>query len=272
MTTQPESLSDIGQTFTANETSGSADGTTLSGSMSSSEDSPAKIFPTPGKGQDLKENAADCSSRPFAWFANYDREQLCWRTWQGCLLEGWTEFSGRWPRLGLMRNGIAYRLPPLVPRISGTGCSLWLTPRASDTGSGESQETFVKRNRDRTMNCSGSLAAQVKERPMWPTPKSSAAGQDYAKMHGRDNRKPGAGLSLATMAAMYPTPKSRDWKGQSQRGIHGPMDSLANQDRGDGKPIGGQLNPTWVEWLMGFPLGWTASDASATPSSRKLRK
>lgn len=20
---------------------------------------------------------------------------------------------------------------------------------------------------------------------------------------------------------------------------------------------GGQLNPTWVEWLMGFPLGWT---------------
>jgi hypothetical protein len=21
--------------------------------------------------------------------------------------------------------------------------------------------------------------------------------------------------------------------------------------------VGGQLNPTWVEWLMGFPLGWT---------------
>ena len=20
---------------------------------------------------------------------------------------------------------------------------------------------------------------------------------------------------------------------------------------------GGQLNPTWVEWLMGWPLGWT---------------
>ncbi|MFP7276070.1 hypothetical protein SFC17_14190 [Bacillus paralicheniformis] len=20
---------------------------------------------------------------------------------------------------------------------------------------------------------------------------------------------------------------------------------------------GGQLNPTWVEWLMGFPIGWT---------------
>ena len=25
----------------------------------------------------------------------------------------------------------------------------------------------------------------------------------------------------------------------------------------------GTLNPTWIEWLMGFPLGWTDCDASA---------
>jgi DNA (cytosine-5)-methyltransferase 1 len=24
----------------------------------------------------------------------------------------------------------------------------------------------------------------------------------------------------------------------------------------EGSPTG-RLNPTWVEWLMGFPLGWT---------------
>ena len=29
----------------------------------------------------------------------------------------------------------------------------------------------------------------------------------------------------------------------------------------------GQLNPAWVEWLMGFPVGWTVCDASGTPSS-----
>jgi site-specific DNA-cytosine methylase len=29
----------------------------------------------------------------------------------------------------------------------------------------------------------------------------------------------------------------------------------------------GQLNPTWVEWLMGFPLGWTDLQPSGTPSS-----
>ena len=32
--------------------------------------------------------------------------------------------------------------------------------------------------------------------------------------------------------------------------------------------IGGQLNPTWVEWLMGFPIGWTDCDASEMQSCR----
>ncbi|MEC2214113.1 DNA cytosine methyltransferase [Bacillus velezensis] len=25
----------------------------------------------------------------------------------------------------------------------------------------------------------------------------------------------------------------------------------------EGKRVGGQLNSTWVEWLVGFPTGWT---------------
>jgi hypothetical protein len=33
--------------------------------------------------------------------------------------------------------------------------------------------------------------------------------------------------------------------------------------------VGGQLNPTWVEWLMGFPAGWTELPPSGTRSSRK---
>ena len=34
---------------------------------------------------------------------------------------------------------------------------------------------------------------------------------------------------------------------------------------------GGPLNPTWVEWLMGWPLGWTVCSASATGRSRSAR-
>ena len=27
----------------------------------------------------------------------------------------------------------------------------------------------------------------------------------------------------------------------------------------------GSLNPTWVEWLMGYPTGWTDLEPSETP-------
>ena len=33
-------------------------------------------------------------------------------------------------------------------------------------------------------------------------------------------------------------------------------------------PTSGKLNPDWVEWLMGFPIGFTASKDWVTPKSR----
>jgi hypothetical protein len=93
----------------------------------------------------------------------------------------------------------------------------------------------------------------------WPTPTASmvtTADMEQARFSGNGGKRP----DYATFA----TPKSRDWKGQSQRGIHAPGDALPNMDRGDGNPVGGSLNPTWVEWLMGWPLGWTDCSAPAT--------
>lgn len=44
----------------------------------------------------------------------------------------------------------------------------------------------------------------------------------------------------------------------------------AEATQSEGKPhSSGSLNPTWVEWLMGFPIGWTDLKHSETPSSRK---
>jgi hypothetical protein len=38
------------------------------------------------------------------------------------------------------------------------------------------------------------------------------------------------------------------------------------------EPIPGQLNPEWVEWFMGYPLGWTDCADSATPLCQQSPK
>ena len=38
-------------------------------------------------------------------------------------------------------------------------------------------------------------------------------------------------------------------------------DSTTDRNKGNlGEKVGGQLNPAWVEILMGYPLGWTDPD------------
>ena len=94
----------------------------------------------------------------------------------------------------------------------------------------------------------------------------------------------GQGCSSSESTKMFPTPKASDSKGSGPAGsksaehdlVHGnlrgvvlyatPWERYENQERMNAlnDQIGGQLNPTWVEWLMGFPIGWTDLNASET--------
>ena len=65
-------------------------------------------------------------------FARWNQRSRLWRTSQRCLLGGWTKFSGRWPRSGLMLNGHVFRRRSLPSRTIGIDYSLWPTPVASD--------------------------------------------------------------------------------------------------------------------------------------------
>ena len=85
-----------------------------------------------------------------------------------------------------------------------------------------------------------SIRGYATQRAHWPTPSASDPQLERrvaAAVQGSSSCHPGA-------VARFPTPVARDWKGVGRPGQLG-------------TEIGGQLNPTWVEWLMGFPLGWT---------------
>jgi hypothetical protein len=83
----------------------------------------------------------------------------------------------------------------------------------------------------------------------WPTPKASPSGPDFARI----KREKSGGDDLATAVVKkewFPTMTACEWKG---RGPASKQQGLTNKIG----CTGGQLNPMWVEWLMGWPLGWT---------------
>ena len=66
-----------------------------------------------------------------------------------------------------------------------------------------------------------------------------------------------APLTYGGGSSSWPTPQARDYKGPSGRAHNGMVDDLPSAVGEQIPSIGGRLNPMWVEWLMGFPEGWT---------------
>lgn len=223
--------------------------------MSSVAASPARTSASPGKALALKARAAGYGRSTPELLARFDPDTSSWRTSQRCLVEGWTVFSETWPRSGLMRNGTAYQLPPLaLPTDETEFGSLLPTPRAEGMDSMGSGKHAID-----------SLIIQA---VMWPTP--TVIGMERSS---KSTRPYG---SLMDAVQKFPTPTARDYRTgdrpESRRARMKQAGDWHSPNLNDVAAPGGQLNPPWVEWLMGFPLGWTDCGASATPSSRKSRK
>ena len=96
---------------------------------------------------------------------------------------------------------------------------------------------------------------------MWPTPRANEYKDTLQSVPPSRLKDPGkCNLTQAiAMELMFATPCARDYRtGQRKRYDNpGRANNLNDQ-------IGGQLNPTWCEWLMGFPIGWTDLNASET--------
>jgi hypothetical protein len=112
---------------------------------------------------------------------------------------------------------------------------------------------------------------------LWPTPTANQfetkdvgallARRERVKATGKNGNGFGLTLQQAVAVRMWPTPAARDFRYPNAR----PYSERSGTTKGEQLPnaVGGPLNPTWVEWLMGFPLGWTDCGPSETRSSRK---
>lgn len=131
-----------------------------------------------------------------------------------------------------------------------------------------------------------------------PTPRSS--DQNGAGVHGQ------GGMDLRTAMQMLPTPCARDWKGEGYEGqlptemvkllptpvssgdsVENPRDptptlsdlaykwsggrTVRQSNAGKRSSAGLVLSPSFVEWMMGAPAGWSDPDCplSATEFSSR---
>lgn len=216
---------------------------------------------------------ATCGPPRSTCFALYDHGLHCWRTSQGSFLPMEADTLGAssvdWPKRGLMRDGRSYPLPTQGRHTYAKGSGLWPTPVADDcvnrkegkwNSRGEPKlSAAVKVWRtpcaaDAGKGGRGDLVSQMKGWKQWSTP----------TVNGNHNRKelsPSAGDGLATaVKRTWATPTASDWKGGTdaiRKDTGKPRsDRLDHQLEPDS---GGRLNPDWVEWLMGWPQGWTST-------------
>jgi len=223
------------------------------------EDSPASPSPAPGTAGVTKTLAGygPNFTAPFAklvpagsWLKMC--QGFCRRTLDGSL----EEYSETWPPAGIMRNGTCYRQPPLVPRTSDFGYFLWPTPEAASALGGQTSRGGKRKGELL-------LGGMVK---LWPTPTARLGSQRGPQAKRYWDPKRSNDLDDAVAASqLLPTPSYGDYRSGAGYSHEGKKQTPQLRHLS-----GGQLNPTWVEWLMGFPLGWTALNASATPLSPRL--
>lgn len=204
-------------------------------------------------GQELTENDQASGVKCRASLAKFSRATSSWKTAQRSLLGDSDESSVIWPRSGMTADGKCWELPMSERRTSGTGSGLWPTPQTRGfTNDGDLMALGRMFDSYEEMSRMAYRAADKKKQQYWPTP--TVCGN-----YNRKGASPTSGDDLATAVLKCATPTARDWKsGKASQA------TMERNSRPLSEQIGGSLNPTWVEWLMGWPLGWTDLKPSAT--------
>lgn len=219
--------------------------TNLSTSPSSAADFLASLLATP-EDEQARTITATSGRKCYELYLMSNHPSLSLRTLVGsflCRTDGLSmKYTTRW-RLKTIScsRRLWFQLAPLARDIGEIDFGLWATPRAEyDSG----------RHRGKA----DTLHSQVK---MLPTPHGMCA---------KNKRRPGpTGNELGNaVRKLYATPQARDFRtGQAARWAN------PHRSRNLNDQAGGKLSVIFVEWLMGYPIGWTALEHSGTQSYPK---
>jgi len=200
---------------------------------------------------------ADASARPTPdgsgtpsgdAFATFDPHSSSWKTSRDLFGAASTLSSADWPASGSMRSGTCFRRPRAEPPTAAAASSSSL-PTPQGYSFADSHQPGITR-----------LDIAIR----WPTPRVLDSRNVPYQQHPR---KQGHRWPTLCGAVKWPTPAARDWRsGKASPATHArnsrPLSEVA-------AAAGGLLNPTWVEWLMGWPIGWTDCAHAATESFRR---
>jgi len=159
----------------------------------------------------------------------------------------WPTPNQRDTRRGCHQKQLATEVDKYEPKM-------WPTPTHSDAKTHE--KDYVRFD---------SLTAEINRQrdKMWPTPDSSQRGTraaDLVKNKSTVKRRDSGqerGIDLQTAVKMWPTPQERDFRSPKRVNSKTNYYQL-NEEIKESNGVQGQLNPDWVEWLMGWPIGWTS--------------
>lgn len=168
---------------------------------------------------------------------NYDPESSSWKTLQQSLFEDCQQSLEALPKSGMTVNGRLYQLHNAerpTCETDGLESRILPTPTASDSG----PAAILNENTNIVFTSKG-------------TPRKVS------------NNGVNGSLGLARTVMLLPTPSANEHK-YRLKGDSQASRCLEAQARRTGKDF--QLNPLFVEEMMGFPIGWTDLKHSETQS------
>jgi hypothetical protein len=246
------------------------------------EDSHAKTLVQQVKEQELPEHVRDCGKSMRELLTKYGLD-LSLPKIHHCFELGDLELSSKiWPRWGMMLDGACWELGMSVRRIKETECGSWPTPTTMDKLPPKSPEalhkeaTVARPGRSRPANLRDCVHPE--QMKAWPTPctrdyKGTNAPEGLIRKDGKsrmDQLPNAVAYGGNKIQQTYPTPRCFMHKDALTDRGKSNLGEVINEKEQMTKT--GQLNPAWVEWLMGWPIGWTGLKPLETDKYRNVQQ